>query len=328
MIRLETSGDDAGKRLDRFLAERLPDSSRARIQEWIRDGRVCSGGATVRPSLRLRGGEIIEVEPAPAQPLKAFAEAIPLTILYEDQDLAAINKPAGMVVHAGAGAREGTLVNALLHHFGSLSAVGGELRPGIVHRLDKFTSGVLLVAKNDQAHRSLAAQFQSRLVRKIYWALVHGDARRATSKGRPVEADGQSWTRLEMSIARDARRRTRMAARATGRNALTDYRVLRTFPGYSLVEARIATGRTHQIRVHLAAIGLPVLGDRLYGAPAEPAGLPPPERFFLHSREVGFRHPSTGQNLCIQAPLPPEFDLFLHQLDAIMRARCERNSSS
>ena len=305
---LATIGD-AGKRLDRFLAEQLPETSRARIQEWIRAGRVFVGETAAKASLRLQGGESIQVDPLPLKALRAFAEDIPLDILYEDDELAVIHKPSGLTVHAGAGTERGTLVNALLHHFSRLSRVGGELRPGIVHRLDRLTSGVLVVAKQDRAHRQLAKQFQSRTVRKTYWALVHGDAGRPNPKSRPVEVDGVRWARLEMPISRDPHRRARMAAHGSGRNAQTDFRVLQLFQSgrYSLLEVRIATGRTHQIRVHLSAIGHPVVGDRLYGAPAEPAGLPAFSRFFLHAKQIEFDHPSTGERLCIEAPLPKEF---------------------
>jgi 23S rRNA pseudouridine1911/1915/1917 synthase len=313
-VDLVATPGEAGKRLDRFLAEQMPELSRARIQEWIRAGRVIVGRAPGKASLRLRGGEEIRVDPLPLKPLKAEAEAIPLDVLYEDEDLAAINKPAGLTVHAGAGITQGTLVNALLHHFGQLSGVGGDLRPGIVHRLDRMTSGVLLVAKHDRSHHGLAAQFQSRGVRKTYWALVHGDAAKPSRQGRSVTVEGVRWTRLEMPISRDPRRRVRMAAKTTGRTAQTDFRVIEKLNGYSLLEVRIATGRTHQIRVHLAAIGHPVAGDRLYGAPAEPAGLPKLDRFFLHAKEIVFRHPSSGAEMRIEAPLPPEFTALLAEL--------------
>jgi 23S rRNA pseudouridine1911/1915/1917 synthase len=299
-VQFDVAVEDAGKRLDRFLAEKIPDTSRARVQEWIRAGRAQVNGASARSSLRLDAGDRVEVEPAPARPLRAFAEDIPLAILYEDDDLAAINKPAGMTVHAGAGVAEGTLVNALLHHFGSLSGVGGELRPGIVHRLDRHTSGVLLVAKNDRAHRVLARQFESRKVQKTYWAIVEGRVSEADlTAGRlggrgihplRVEADGQWWVRLEMPIRRDPRHRTKMTARTprtfvghpadrfedeereepVGRPARTDFRIVKAWEHFTLLEVRIATGRTHQIRVHLSAVGHPVAGDRLYGAAATP----------------------------------------------------------
>jgi 23S rRNA pseudouridine1911/1915/1917 synthase len=382
-VQFDTAAEDAGKRLDRFLAEKMPKTSRARIQEWIRAGSVQVNGAGARPSLRLEAGDRVEVTPAPAQPLRAFAQDIPLVILYEDDDLAAINKPAGMTVHAGAGVAEGTLVNALLHHFGSLSGVGGELRPGIVHRLDRYTSGVLLVAKNDHAHQALARQFESRKVQKTYWAVVQGcvseaglTAGRLAGRGiHPVrvEADGHWWVRLEMPIRRDPRHRIKMTAlapqtfvrhpgdrfaaeepeKSAGRAARTDFRVLQCWKQHTLLEVRISTGRTHQIRVHLSAVGHPVAGDRLYGAAAAPAKWPapemdrsseqaspaddsagvgvapqgrpglrrpepcatePPKRFYLHARCIRLAHPSTHAPLSIEAPLPPDFEMLLQSL--------------
>lgn len=306
-MRFVVSAADAGKRLDRYLAESIPDTSRARVQEWIGAGRVRVNDSNSRPSAKLRGGESIEVDPGPPPPLNASPEDLPLDVLYEDAELAVINKPAGMTVHAGGGVHSGTLVNALLHHFDSLSTVGGESRPGIVHRLDRLTSGAIVVAKNDRAHQALAAQFQSRRVRKTYWALVHGNPERHAARGRRVESDGQVWIRLEMPIRRDPRHRVKMSARTVGRASQTDFRVLRTNGGFSLLEVRIATGRTHQIRVHLSAIGNPVVGDRLYGAPANIPGVATARRFFLHSREIRFTHPVSKEPLSVEAPLPPEF---------------------
>lgn len=308
-MELRATDEDAGKRLDLFLAEQLSGTSRSRIQQWIRGGRVRVDHESARASLRLSGSETISVDAAPPPPLKAFAEDIPLDILYEDDDLVAVNKPAGMVVHSGAAAKSGTLVNALLHHFSQLSHLGGELRPGIVHRLDRLTSGVLLVAKNDRAHRALARQFQKRSIRKTYWAIVHGCPREPEKHARRVEADGRWWTRIEMPIRRDSRQRVKMAARGSGRPAQTDFRTLSHAGDYALLEVRIATGRTHQIRVHLSKIGHPVVGDRLYGAPAAPAGLPKLDRFFLHAREIRFEHPSGAQEITIEAPLPEEFTM-------------------
>jgi 23S rRNA pseudouridine1911/1915/1917 synthase len=290
-------------RLDLFLHAQLPEYSRARLQSWIRQGRVRVAGQTAKPSLLLRGTEAVEVEPAELPPLRATPEPLPLEILYEDEDVIAVNKPAGMVVHAGAGNLRGTLVNALLHHFGKLSTVSGELRPGIVHRLDRYTSGVMLVARTDAAHQALAAQFAGREVEKVYLALVHGEVAAETGV-------------IERPIARDRRRRTRMTARLpTGRPAKTSYRVLRRWPGFTYLEVRIATGRTHQIRVHLATVGHPVVGDRLYGAPARIAGLPPLGRYFLHAHRVSFRRPATGERIRIEAPLAPELAAFLEALD-------------
>jgi len=293
-VRLTTGPADAGKRLDHVLHERLPEFSRSRLQDWIRSGRVLVNGARERASHLVRAGEIIDVEPAEALPLRAAPEAIPLTVLYEDEDVVAIDKPAGMVVHAGAGVHSGTLVNALLHRFGALSGVAGEFRPGIVHRLDRYTSGVLLVARNDSAHRNLAAQFSGRQVEKVYLALVHGTV--TPDRGR-----------IERPISRDPVRRTRMTARlASGRAAWSEYRVLRRFERFTLLEVRIGTGRTHQIRVHLSSIGHPVAGDTLYGAPSGIEGRPPLGRYFLHAHRIGFRRPSTGEEIVVESPLPPE----------------------
>ncbi len=299
---LAAAPQDAGKRLDHVLREQLPEFSRARLQDWIRQGRVLVNGQPGRPSRVLRAGDRIQVEPADLPPLRAVPEAIPLRVLYEDPDFVAVDKPAGMVVHAGAGVHAGTLVNALLGRFASLSGLGGDLRPGIVHRLDRFTSGVILVAKNDAAHRALAAQFAGRQVEKTYLALVHG--RVAEERGR-----------IEKPITRDPRHRTRMTARlGRGRAAWSEYHVLTRFAAFTFLEVRIGTGRTHQIRVHLASIGHPVAGDRLYGAPAHTAGRPPLERFFLHAHRVRFQHPSTGQPVEIASPLPGDLTRWMEGL--------------
>jgi 23S rRNA pseudouridine1911/1915/1917 synthase len=291
-IHIQAGPSDAGTRLDRLLQTRLPQFSRSRLQEWIRAARVLVNGTTQSPSYSVRAGDAIDLQPAEPPPLKAQPEQIPLTVLYEDNDLVAIDKPAGMVVHAGAGIHSGTLVNALLGRFGALSGVGGELRPGIVHRLDRFTSGVLLVAKNDRAHQNLAAQFSGREVEKVYLALVQGNVK-------------QDRGRIERPIARDPVHRVRMTARLNrGRAAWSEYRVLRRFPGFTLLEVRIGTGRTHQIRVHLSSIGHPVAGDTLYGAPAKIPGRPPLGRYFLHAHRITFHLPSTGESISIESPLP------------------------
>jgi len=285
---------EAGKRLDQVLHGRLPQYSRSRIQQWIRNGNVLVNGTTARASQLLRGGESILVEPAEAPPLHAEPEEIPLTILYEDDDVVAVDKPAGMVVHAGAGVHSGTLVNALLHRFGALSAVGGELRPGIVHRLDRYTSGVILVAKNDAAHRKLAAQFSGRRVEKVYLALVHGAVKQESGV-------------IDKPIARDPIHRTRMTARLRdGRPAHTEYRVAARLPGFTFLEVKIGTGRTHQIRVHLASIGHPVAGDTLYGAPAQVPGRAPLARYFLHAHRIRFFRPADGEPVTVVSPLPQE----------------------
>jgi 23S rRNA pseudouridine1911/1915/1917 synthase len=318
--------EDAGKRLDHFLATRLDGVSRARVQEMIAEGKVLINDVPAKASLKLRGGERVSVlGEAQRPPLRAIPEAIPLDILYEDDDLAVINKPAGMMVHAGAGATEdernrGTLVNALLHHFASLSGVGGELRPGIVHRLDKETSGLIVVAKNDAAHRKLAAQFAKREVKKTYIALVHGSVK-------------QERGTISQSISRDRVRRTRMTTRGTGgREAISHYKVTRrfdtSFGRFSLLEVKIDTGRTHQIRVHLASLGHPVVGDTLYGAPREirrtqkrgATGAPDApislSRNFLHAAQLELRHPQTAEVIALKSLLPRELETFLAKLEA------------
>lgn len=285
---------DAGKRLDAFLHEKLPEFSRSRLQSWIKAQLVSVNGQPARSSDLIKGTETILVTPAAPPPLRAQAEDLPLKILYEDANVIVVDKPAGMVVHAGAGHHAGTLVNAMLHHFGTLSSVNGDLRPGIVHRLDKETSGVLAVARTDVAHQALAAQFQSRQVEKVYLAFVHG----------PVKRESRTIT---TPITRDPVRRTRMTTKlGSGRSAFTEYQVLEQFPVGTFLRVRIGTGRTHQIRVHLASIGHPILGDRLYGAPVRVPGLPPLSRFFLHAHRLRFLSPSTGEPITVESPLPPD----------------------
>jgi 23S rRNA pseudouridine1911/1915/1917 synthase len=285
---LKAGEPDRGKRLDALLHERLPEYSRSRLQTWIREGRVQVNGVPGKPSSTIRGSENIDVNPAPMPALKAEAEDIPLALLYEDDAVVAIDKPAGMVVHAGAGVHNGTVVNALLHRFQSLSSVGGDIRPGIVHRLDRFTTGALLVAKTDAAHQNLALQFSSREVEKTYLALVEGEL---TGTGR-----------IRKPIARDPGNRARMTARlSTGRSALTDWKAVEHFRGFTFLEIRIGTGRTHQIRAHMASLGHPVAGDRLYGGKASPWN-----RYFLHAWRLGFRSPATGERVMVESPLPPD----------------------
>ena len=295
------------QRLDHFLAAQLPEVSRSRLQELVRGGQArVAGDAVRRPGLRLRGGERIELTLVERPPLAAAPEAIPLRVLYEDDDLVAVDKPAGMTVHPGAGARAGTLVNALLHRYGRLSSAGGPLRPGIVHRLDKPTSGVLLVAKNDEAHARLAEQFRRLQLEKRYLALVHGRLPRAHDT-------------IRLPVARDLVRRTRMTTRRRqGRAALTEYRVLGSAGGFTLAEALLHTGRTHQIRVHFAALGHPVVGDTLYGAPRElrwgNVTRPTLNRIFLHAARLRFQHPRTGKVVEVRAELPAELEELLRAL--------------
>ncbi len=282
---------EKGQRLDHYLQEKLPEFSRSRVQEWIKAGRVLVAGVVPKAALSLKGGETISVEPMHRPPLRAEAEDLPLDVLYQDDDVVVVNKAAGVIVHAGAGQHSGTLVNALLHHFGTLSTEGGDERPGIVHRLDKETSGVLVVARTDAAHRSLSEQFASREVDKIYLAMV---------QGLPKADSG----RVEKPITRDPMHRTKMTCRLeTGRHALTDWKVLRRFTEHSLLEVKIGTGRTHQIRVHLSSLGHPILGDRVYGARGTELLT---DRFFLHAARLAFRSPGTGERITVEAPMPPE----------------------
>ena len=319
---IEVPTASRGERLDLFLAGALENVSRSRVQLMLEQGAVEVDGQPAKASHRLRGGESLAVlaDPEPP-PLRAIAEQIPLNIIYEDDDLAVINKPAGMMVHAGAGSTEsernrGTLVNALLYHMEHLSSAGGELRPGIVHRLDKQTSGLIVVAKNDAAHAKLSAMFSRRQVRKVYLALVQG--------ALPQEAGS-----INAAISRDRVRRTRMTTRREGgRTALSHWQVLRRLDGpygrFTLASVRIESGRTHQIRVHMASIGHPVAGDTLYGAAAAltPTGKAPgrslPQlelgRNFLHAAQLEFAHPRTGKPLAFASELPPELAEFMARL--------------
>jgi 23S rRNA pseudouridine1911/1915/1917 synthase len=331
-ITIAVPAEVAGQRLDLFLTAQLPDISRARVQQLIAEGKTLVNGAEAKPSLKLKGGESVTIRGDPEPPpLRAIAENIPLDVIYEDADLAVVNKPAGMMVHAGAGATDdarnrGTLVNALLHRFAQLSGVGGDSRPGIVHRLDKETSGLIVIARNDAAHRNLAKQFSARAVKKRYIALVHGWPER--SRGT-----------INAPISRDAIRRTRMTTRGSaGRSAVTHYgvreRIESPYGKFALLDVHIETGRTHQIRVHMASIGHPVVGDTLYGAPGElrPAkathrvgkaklseGQPAALRLgrnFLHAAAIEFTHPRTGKPLAFAAPLPELLTSYLEKLRA------------
>jgi len=289
-MNLEAGAADKGKRLDAFLHEKLPEYSRSRIQNWIREGRAAVDGRAEKPSYQIRGTERIRLEPGELPAFRATPEAIPLRILYEDESAVAIDKPAGMVVHAGAGVHAGTVVNPLLHRFAILSGVGGELRPGIVHRLDRFTSGVLLVAKTDEAHRNLAAQFAERRVEKIYLTLVEGR----------LEGVG----RVTLPITRDPRNRARMTARLeTGRTALTEWESVERFAAFTFLRIRLGTGRTHQIRAHMAALGHPVAGDPLYGARTSPWA-----RYFLHAHRLGFESPETRERVTVVSEMPPDLE--------------------
>ena len=304
--------DDAGigKRLDQVLASKLTELSRSSLQQLIEGGLVLVDSRPAKASLRLRGGERIHIQIQPKPPLHAKPESIPLEILYEDSDVIAVNKPAGMVVHAGAGTSTGTLVNALLGRGQALSKGGDELRPGIVHRLDKETSGVILVAKNDFAQARLSEAFRQREIQKIYIALVQGQMK--TDHGT-----------INLAIGRDPKRRVRMTARRSivsgnAREARTDWRVLARIDSNSLLEVQLHTGRTHQIRVHFSAMRHPVVGDTLYGAASElrvgKTNLPQLERNFLHAAKLGFTQPRTAKWIELRAPLPRELRDFLKLL--------------
>lgn len=304
----EATPDDAGVRLDHFLAARMPDLSRSQIQRLIREGRVLVDGQQFKSGAPVTPGMHIVIDVPPAQPSSLTAEDLPLTVLYEDDDLLVVDKPAGMVVHPGAGHRQGTLVNALLHHAEGLSGIGGEERPGIVHRLDRGTSGLMVVAKHDAAHRELSRQFQTREVEKRYLALVWGQ----------VEAG----RKIDLPIGRDPKDRQKMSTRARhAREAVT--RIVRTekFRGVTLVEVAIDTGRTHQIRVHLAAIQHPIAGDITYGgvrrhmaADVRPLGRL--ERPFLHAHTLSFTHPRDGRRMTFESPSPQDLQDVLKALRA------------
>ena len=333
--------EDAGVRLDHYLVARIPDVSRVRVQQLVEQGKVLVNERPSKASLKLKGSELIEIiGNVEAAPLKAFAEDIPLDVVFEDKELAVVNKPSGMVVHASTGNAEeprnrGTLVNALLFRFNKLSEMGGELRPGIVHRLDKDTSGLIVVAKNDVAHRKLVEQFSSRQVHKTYLALVYN---------WPKTDEGA----VDDPVGRDPRNRTRMStAGIDPRTAVSHYRVverlLTRYGRFALVEVRIETGRTHQIRVHMSSIGHPIVGDTLYGAPefllpntlarerqgnaissrteakkarahGESAGTMSLGRNFLHAAHLNFTHPRSGKAVEFSAGLPAELQEFLEKL--------------
>jgi 23S rRNA pseudouridine1911/1915/1917 synthase len=310
---LKVPVSSAGERLDRFLAAAQRDLSRSRLQALIRAGQVLVAGLPARASQRLRAGERVLVElPAPRQ-VALLPEAIPLAIVHEDEHLLVVDKPAGLVVHPGAGVLGGTLVGALLHHVRDLSGIGGVLRPGIVHRLDKGTSGLLVVAKDDATHRALASAFASREVEKEYLAVV---------LGVPAVRAG----RIELPIGRDPVHRKRMSTRAIrGRQAATAWTVEEALDGAALLRVRIFTGRTHQIRVHLSAIGHPVAGDRLYGAgarrprcahPASRLALEALDRPALHAARLAFTHPASGERVELRSALPPDLDRLVASLRA------------
>ncbi|MDQ5846534.1 MAG: RluA family pseudouridine synthase [Acidobacteriota bacterium] len=301
---------EVGLRLDAYLANQISGWSRARLQRLIDDQDVLVNGHSAKASYKLRAEDEIEVELAPSPSASFAAENIPLDIVFEDEAIVVVNKPAGMVVHPAAGAYSGTLANALAFHFQQLSARAGSIRPGLVHRLDKDTSGLLVVAKTDEAHENLAEQFRSRKVFKNYVALVYGVVKLPTG-------------RIEQPIARDPRNRTRMAVVSGGREALSLFSVRRSYESFTLLDVELKTGRTHQIRVHLSWLKHPVVGDELYSAGRDNsvqnvqlrARIRKLNRQFLHAQQLGFRHPQTGEKVQFVAPLPVELSALLEDIE-------------
>jgi 23S rRNA pseudouridine1911/1915/1917 synthase len=322
---LEVSDAAAGTRLDAYTANRLGNLSRARVQRAIEDGEILVNERTVKASYRLRAGDRIDLDLTEPPPSELLPEALPISIVFEDEDLVVVDKAAGMVVHPGAGVSSGTLANALAYHFQELSREAGPMRPGIVHRLDRDTSGLIVVAKNDQAHEALSEQFRSRQVVKVYIALVHGGVRSSSGE-------------ITARIGRSRHNRTRMAVlRSGGREAITLFEVAVRYQEFSLLRVRIKTGRTHQIRVHLSHIGHPVAGDSVYGKGraetirdrAARSSVLSLGRHFLHSATLQFKHPRTGEQLDFVSPLPDTLVNCLSTLgQPLMRPGPENAASS
>ena len=295
------TADQAGERLDAFLARSLPDLTRSAAQRLLEEGAVTLGGKPAKKNTKTAPGDVVEVTLPDPQPVEVVPQNIPLDIVYEDADVIVVNKPVGLVVHPAPGHPDGTLVNALLYHCGtSLSGINGELRPGIVHRIDRDTSGLIIAAKNDRAHLALSAQLQDHTLARVYEAVVVGNLR---------EDSGT----VNAPIGRHPVDRKKMAIEPrNGRPAVTHWRVLARYPGYTHVECRLETGRTHQIRVHMASIGHPLLGDTVYGSKKPWPGL---AGQCLHARKLRFIHPSTGEPVEVECPLPDWFEKVLKQLD-------------
>ena len=299
-ILLQTSEEDRGARLDAFLARAMEDLTRSAAAKAIEEGRVLVSGKVPSKSLKLTGNETIEFTPEEPAPIDAVPQDIPLDVVYEDDDVIVVNKPSGLVVHPAPGHPDGTLVNALLFHCGaSLSGVGGALRPGIVHRIDRDTSGLIIAAKNDYAHQFLSAQLADHTLARTYECIVVGNLR---------EDSGT----VDAPIARDSRDRKRMAVVNGGRRAVTHWAVLARYPGYTHVQCRLETGRTHQIRVHMAYLGHPILGDTVYGAKKPVPGL---TGQCLHAVGLQFIHPRTKELVSLSCPLPGEFTAALRKID-------------
>ena len=292
--------DEIGKRIDVYIAEYKEELSRSRVQKLIENGLVTVNGKAVKSNYKLRKGDILEVEIPDPEPLEIEAEDIPLDIIYEDKDVVIVNKPQGMVVHPAPGHYSGTLVNALMYHCkDDLSGINGQMRPGIVHRIDKDTSGVLMIAKSDAAHNSLAQQLAVHSITRKYYAVVCGN----------IKEDSGT---VDKPIGRSPKDRQKMAVVQGGRRAVTHYRVLERFGGkYTLIEAQLETGRTHQIRVHMASLGHPLLGDTVYGSEKQPFKL---QGQVLHAKVLGFNHPSDGRYVEFESPLPEYFEKLLTKL--------------
>ncbi|MGN1279069.1 MAG: RluA family pseudouridine synthase [Limosilactobacillus sp.] len=289
--------DELTGRIDKQLGHHFTQFSRSQIQRWIEDGHVKVNDQAVKPKYKLAVGDVVTIAPEKPKKIDLVPEDIPLDIVYEDDDVIVVNKPQGMVVHPAPGHPDHTLVNALLYH-SPLSTINGEFRPGIVHRIDKDTSGLLMVAKNDMAHRSLAAQLKAKTNEREYVALVHG-----------VIKEDQGT--IDAPLGRSPKDRKKQAVVADGRHAVTHFKVLKRYRHYTLVACRLETGRTHQIRVHMKYIGHPLAGDPLYG----PRKTLPGNGQYLHARLLGFKHPRTGKQLTFTAPLPPYFQKMLDKLD-------------
>jgi 23S rRNA pseudouridine1911/1915/1917 synthase len=312
IVIFHVSDEDAGKRIDNYLVSQIRDWSRARLQRLIEDHEVLVNGQTTKAAYKLRAGDEVEVDLSPAPDADFIPENIPLNIVYEDDSIVVVDKPAGLPVHPGAGVSSGTLANALAFHFLNLSTSAGKFRPGIVHRLDKNTSGLLVVAKTEVAHENLAEQFRSRTVKKSYLALVHGNVAEDSGK-------------ISESITRDPRNRIRMAVGRAGRTALSLYQVKKRYPRFTLLQVDLRTGRTHQIRVHLAWLKHPVVGDDVYGGGRDKtisdqslrAQIRKLNRQFLHSEQLGFIHPQTQALMHFSAHLPPELASLLEYLEKL-----------
>lgn len=299
-ILLRTTEESRGKRLDAYLADTLDDLTRSAAANLIETGAVIVNGKTAAKSYKIAGGETVEVTLPEPEPIDAVPQNIPLDVVYEDSDVIVVNKPSGMVVHPAPGHADGTLVNALLYHCGaSLSGIGGALRPGIVHRIDRDTSGLIIAAKNDAAHQSLTAQLSDHTLGRTYECIVTGSLREDAGT-------------VDAPIARHPSDRKKMAVVPGGRNAVTHWEVIARYPGYTHVRCRLETGRTHQIRVHMAYLGHPILGDTVYGNKKEVSGL---TGQCLHAVGLQFIHPRTGELVQLTCPLPEEFTKMLRKID-------------